>query len=432
MESNAKINQSLEDGAKKSQENAKKYDDGYYSILDLIDKYKGGVDQANEKTGKQGDVAKKTMDKIKDLYKEWEKKVDDLNKAQEKLAEDTKKYNSDIEDSLRSLQKELDNTTKEYNKLMAEIGDEASVDLANRGVEVQKELTDLEKEMAQLKAKSITDAQDEIDRQNELIELEAKKAQLLKEQEIIKSSTTDAQRAEASRVAGLTEAEKIKEEADKRKADATKAFEEEKTKLESLQKINKMFLDMKTFDQKQYDELIKSEKFNAMTQEEQELTLKLARDKLQLTMQKDAIIAMQQEVHDKSVALFNSAYAIQQAGVQKLSGEYKALIDQINQAIQRQRELNALRASGGFASGGFTGQGGTNEVAGVVHKGEWVAPKWMVNSMKPLFDNLESARTQGFASGGYTNTTNKTQNNNITVNSEVDLRGFLDYAKWKL
>lgn len=68
----------------------------------------------------------------------------------------------------------------------------------------------------------------------------------------------------------------------------------------------------------------------------------------------------------------------------------------------------------------------------MVHKGEWVAPKWMVNSMKPLFDNLESARTQGFASGGYTNTTNKNQTNNITVNSEVDLRGFLDYAKWKL
>lgn len=237
------------------------------------------------------------------------------------------------------------------------------MDLANRGVEVQKELTDLEKEMSQLKAKSITDAQDEIDRQNELIELEAKKTQLLKEQEIIKSSTTDAQRAEASRVAGLTEAEKIKEEADKRKADATKQFEEEKAKLESLQKINQMFLEMKTFDQKNYDELIKSEKFNAMTQEEQELTLKLARDKLQLTMQKDAIIAMQQEVHDKSVALFNSAYAIQQAGVQRLSDEYKALINQINQAIQRQQQLNALRASGGFASGGFTGQGGTNEVA---------------------------------------------------------------------
>lgn len=52
--------------------------------------------------------------------------------------------------------------------------------------------------------------------------------------------------------------------------------------------------------------------------------------------------------------------------------------------------------------------------------------------MKPLFDSLEGARTKGFANGGYTNTTNKTQNNNITVNSGVDLRSFIDYAKWKL
>lgn len=71
-------------------------------------------------------------------------------------------------------------------------------------------------------------------------------------------------------------------------------------------------------------------------------------------------------------------------------------------------------------------------MAGVVHKGEWVAPKWMVNSMKPLFDNLEASRTRGFEAGGNTSTTNKTQTNNITVNSGVDLKGFMDYAKWKL
>lgn len=52
-ESSDKIDKRLADGAKKSQENAKLYDDGYFSILGLIDKYKGGVDSANEKTKKQ-------------------------------------------------------------------------------------------------------------------------------------------------------------------------------------------------------------------------------------------------------------------------------------------------------------------------------------------------------------------------------------------
>lgn len=38
-----------------------------------------------------------------------------------------------------------------------------------------------------------------------------------------------------------------------------------------------------------------------------------------------------------------------------------------------------LGAGRGYASGGFTGQGGTNDVAGIVHKGEYVLPQNMVD-----------------------------------------------------
>lgn len=34
---------------------------------------------------------------------------------------------------------------------------------------------------------------------------------------------------------------------------------------------------------------------------------------------------------------------------------------------------------GGFAAGGYTGQGGVNEVAGIVHRGEYVLPQEMVD-----------------------------------------------------
>lgn len=309
------------------------------------------------------------MDKIKKLYSDWQKKVEDLADAQKKLAEDTKKYNQDIEDSLRSLQKELDDTTAEYNKFLAETNQQTGTDIATRGVEVQNELKDVEKEIADLKAKSITDAQDEIDRQRQLVELESQKTALLKEQDFIKANTTEAQRTEATRVAGLSDAEKIKEDADKQIAEKQRLFDEEKKRIESLQKINKIFLDLKTLDQKTYDDLIASEKFKAMTQEEQELILKLAREKLELTMQKDAVIALQQEISDKTVELSNVSTAVQQANINTLKSEYQVLIGQINQAILAQQRLNALRASGkGFASGGFTGDGGANEVAGVVHK----------------------------------------------------------------
>jgi len=56
--------------------------------------------------------------------------------------------------------------------------------------------------------------------------------------------------------------------------------------------------------------------------------------------------------------------------------------------------VTALLA-GGFEAGGYTGPGGKKQVAGVVHKGEWVAPQSMVKDpvYGPLIASLEAART---------------------------------------
>lgn len=56
----------------------------------------------------------------------------------------------------------------------------------------------------------------------------------------------------------------------------------------------------------------------------------------------------------------------------------------------------------GFAHGGYTGPGGKHEAAGIVHKGEWVAPKHMVENprYKPAISALERARLKGYADGG--------------------------------
>lgn len=61
----------------------------------------------------------------------------------------------------------------------------------------------------------------------------------------------------------------------------------------------------------------------------------------------------------------------------------------------------------GFAFGGFTGDGyGLPDStgfrpAGVVHEGEWVAPKWMVNKYSDTFQALESQRAKKYATGGF-------------------------------
>lgn len=57
-------------------------------------------------------------------------------------------------------------------------------------------------------------------------------------------------------------------------------------------------------------------------------------------------------------------------------------------------------AAKGFAEGGYTGNGGKYEEAGVVHKGEYVIPQWMVKQNSSLISALETQRTRGYAEGG--------------------------------
>lgn len=58
--------------------------------------------------------------------------------------------------------------------------------------------------------------------------------------------------------------------------------------------------------------------------------------------------------------------------------------------IKKQHQAQAA----GYAEGGYTGRGGRNQVAGVVHKGEWVAPGWMVDSpaTSGIIEMLDAAR----------------------------------------
>lgn len=67
---------------------------------------------------------------------------------------------------------------------------------------------------------------------------------------------------------------------------------------------------------------------------------------------------------------------------------------------------------GGFSEGGYTGNGGRLEVAGVVHKGEYVVPQPemrdpQVAAMVASIESKRRSRTSknalpGFAEGGYT------------------------------
>lgn len=86
-----------------------------------------------------------------------------------------------------------------------------------------------------------------------------------------------------------------------------------------------------------------------------------------------------------------------------------------------------------FAEGGYTGDGGKYEPAGVVHRGEYVTPAWMVHNpvYQPHLAALESGRRRGYADGGLvTNSLTSQIDQNIAIAQA--LRNLPPiYASWK-
>jgi uncharacterized protein YukE len=94
------------------------------------------------------------------------------------------------------------------------------------------------------------------------------------------------------------------------------------------------------------------------------------------------------------------------ADISLANDELLKMYNLLNQIYGKQFRIalsgNGLEVST-FATGGYTGDGGKYEPAGIVHKGEYVIPAWMVKQNRGLIGALESQRTRGYATGGYVN-----------------------------
>ena len=72
-----------------------------------------------------------------------------------------------------------------------------------------------------------------------------------------------------------------------------------------------------------------------------------------------------------------------------------------------------IRSITGFSEGGYTGDGGKYEVAGIVHRGEYVVPKAEVNQSTKLPYFMEQQRM--FAQGGYVGASSNNTGNTMMV-----------------
>ena len=397
------------DSAKKTAEEVRKY---YEKLGDEIRgleiKYKKLIEnfEKQEKSDKEW-FLRSQVEKAKDLEEKLSKgksalidlKKETQNKKDQKLSyseiEELFKTAdlSTAQSELKKIQQELETATSEYDR--ERLKEKQAI------LEVLKEQLTVEQSL-----KAINGSVDKLGLDQSVIDKEKKRAELNPEEKAIYD---------------FKEQQKKKQE----------EFEKEKKRMEREMEIYKFFQDQKFASSAEVQKLISEENLKNYSLEEQELILKLGRERIQLEQQKEEKIRLEEDVHRKFNQLSNDTTNLQIKNLGKLKNEYRSLIAQIETALAKQAQLRGGR---GFAIWGFTGSGANSEIAGVVHKNERVAPAWMTSKFADTFNQLEKIRTRGFAQGGFTtdNSRHIEQNNTINVQSVFDAEEFLDRQRRKL
>lgn len=194
------------------------------------------------------------------------------------------------------------------------------------------------------------------------------------------------------------EAERIQAQLD---ADAEKEEEEEEKRKGQIDKIANQFATNNANAQKARDKKAKEDALQ---------------DKKELDEKKKAFEILNSLVKQQTIA--GKALAARQAIINTYQGATEILSQKstlpspfdfitkaINFAATISAGLGAVKSitGVGFARGGYTGDGGKYEPAGIVHRGEWVAPQHIVNNpvARPHIQALENMRLRGYATGGF-------------------------------
>lgn len=448
------------------------YWDVWKASSDSSDKSSKASKEAKEKT-------EELQDKVKDLkeeYNDYEKLIKKLDDSQNKYYENSIKYNEEIDDGIRKINNSLKEQETQYKKNIELIESErkqkiwetnSSTDekIAERLLEIEKEKNDLQESLLKKQKdnpnanlnrwwglskeslKSIGswdlwwitwDELLEVFEINEKIkkltdeELEAKK---LVNEEVLKSKRIYQDSTELQRILidQQEEISKINAEQDDKAKEALEKYEKEKQSLQDFKNIYEAFQNNKKLTTEELEKALADERFQRLSQEEQDLIIKLAKEKISLTEQKDFILWLEDEINQAKIDLSKNTTEILKADVSSLSNDYKKLIWEIQTAISKQRELNLLRNSSSntqwFAEGWYTGDGWKYEPAGIVHKWEYVVPQSVISKMPEIVPKLENLRQWWSVSNDYSK---KIDVWAITVQSQVDLELFFDKLKFKL
>ncbi len=420
-------------------------------LKEVMDWLKKSLKDAEDADKKYRDSAKKTAEEVRKYYEKLGDEIRSLEIKYKKLIENFEKQEkSDKEWFLRSqvekakdLEEKLSKGKSALIDLKKETQNKKDQKLSYSEIEELFKTADLSTAQSELKKiqQELETATSEYDRERlkeKQAILEVLKEQLTVEQSLkaingsvdklgLDQSVIDKEKKRAE----LNPEEKAIYDFEQQQKKKQEEFEKEKKRMEREMEIYKFFQDQKFASSVEVQKLISEENLKNYSLEEQELILKLGRERIQLEQQKEEKIRLEENVHRKFNQLSNDTTNLQIKNLGKLKNEYRSLIAQIETALAKQAQLRGGR---GFAIWGFTGSGANSEIAGVVHKNERVAPAWMTSKFADTFNQLEKIRTRGFAQGGFTtdNSRHIEQNNTINVQSVFDAEEFLDRQRRKL
>ena len=443
----------LDEYVQKEAERIQKADQDKARKMEQLAKLKESYDQMKiDIEGKTTEDLLKIAEKYK---KEQYKNYEDLSKEHQKTIEDAGKDIEKYLDKIEEIGKKFEESQEKAKDSIAKIQGELTkldtdkqLDIAKRWADAKKELEKEEKNLAKLQRDQKIWSTDDAEK---ISESQEKIRKLREEISFVEENITAEVRAQAEEYQNMSKAQQMMVE-----------YQKQRAKLVEKQEIFKAYTrakDVKDSSAFKIERNDAGEVISASYKDEQGNDKKIEdqeniNEAIKLEAQQKAFQTQLKELEDhlkEKMDKYNDEAQklakLWSDNTQKYRDELKNRERDLANFVSTAESLMArLRASGykwhseggfvGFADGGYTGMGGKYDIAGVVHKWEWVAPANMVNALWGVFAELESVR-QGMQNIHTPNTiTNKnltkTQNNTITVNNEFDLRGFLDRARRKL
>jgi tape measure domain-containing protein len=393
------------------------------AVTDLIDEHNDFIEQANEGIEKYKDKIQTLREEaIEDVIVSFNDALRDqidiqeeLKEAEDKRDEALSKQKADvskINEEFKKRREELEEEEKVAEKIIADFNEltkgamDFSEALEMNAEKIQK-VKDEIAALAEIEGEEVP--LDKLEKQQEALAAAERERLVLIGKQILATEELEKlqkQQAEKAFIADLSDIEQIAFQLAKEEEAANAAIA-----LLEQQKIdeNRIF-EEKLMEQAELLEGFKQEEVTLAENTAEELNRIQLELESNLTLSYDRMIEKLKELEKAANAAFEAS---QRAGV---TGAF---------------------AGGQFAGGGYTGAGSIKDIAGVVHKGEWVAPNWMVRTFRPMFSQLENMRknkSKGFAEGGEVG--GKTFNQPITMNnnisSAVDFAAVGSFLKFQL